>query len=174
MSTAQKDTAAIADEFQTPWMEYLHMQQPKPTNATGVKVHLTALDANGNTEEIGTVTSDVEGNFRILWTPPIEGAYTVYATFAGSESYYGSSAETSLGVSPAASAAAALVTPIPTQTPTTAITPTAAPTATIAPTPSPVVIPPTSATPITTYVAIGAAVIIIIAVAAVLTLRRRK
>jgi len=36
-----------------------------------------------------------------MWTPPSEGEYKVYATFDGSESYYGSYGVTSLGVTKA-------------------------------------------------------------------------
>jgi hypothetical protein len=160
-----------------PWMEYLYMQKPMPNDATGVKVHLTALDSNSNTEDLGVVTSDTSGLYSLMWTPPITGKYTITATFEGSNSYWPSSSETAIGVTEPIVAPAIVVTatPAPTQpavvTPTP-IQPTVAPT--LAPTPSPVIIPPTSATPITTYVAIGAAVIIIIAIAAALTLRRRK
>ncbi len=167
-SSAQKGTPAISDASMTSWMEYLHMQQPKPTNATGVKIHLTALDSNGNTEEIGAVTSDVEGNFKALWTPPIEGAYTVYATFTGSESYYGSSAETVLGVSPSVSPI--VVTSAPTQT----TAPTQTPVQSTSPSPSAIIIPPTSDTTTTTYVALGSALIVIMAAAAALILRKRR
>ena len=40
--------------------------------------------------------------FTYTWTPDIEGSYTVVATFAGSESYYPSSAESSFTVMAAA------------------------------------------------------------------------
>ena len=88
-------TPAIADDSMGSWMEYLYQQQPKPTNATGVPVHLTAIDPNGNFQDIGTATSDITGNYAISWTPPVPGIYTVTATFEGSNSYYSSSAETS-------------------------------------------------------------------------------
>jgi outer membrane protein assembly factor BamB len=167
-------TPAIADQFMQSWMEYLYEQQAKPTNAFGVVVHLTAVDPNGNYQDIGNVTSDITGHYGLMWTPPVPGYYTFTATFAGSNSYYGSSAETGLGVGQAAAPAASVVTPVPTQAPTAAITPTVAPTATIAQTPSPVVIPPTSAVPTATYIAIGVAAVVVIAVAAALVLRRRK
>ena len=120
-STGAKDTPAIADESMTKWMEYLYMQQEIPGNATGVPVKLTAIDPNGNTQDIGTVTSDMSGMFKKMWTPPVPGEYTVIASFEGSESYYASYAETAIGVSVAPS-------PAPTATPTS--TPTATPTAT--------------------------------------------
>jgi outer membrane protein assembly factor BamB len=34
---------AVSDESMSVWMEYVYMQKPKPTDVTGVKVHLTAL-----------------------------------------------------------------------------------------------------------------------------------
>jgi outer membrane protein assembly factor BamB len=87
-------TAAIADKYMSQWMQYLYLQQPKPTDATGVSVTLTALDANGNIEDVGTTTSDAAGNFAFTWAPPIPGQYTVFAKFTGSDSYYSSNAET--------------------------------------------------------------------------------
>jgi outer membrane protein assembly factor BamB len=89
-----KGTPAISDASMSAWMEYLYMQQSEPTNATGVPVILTAIDPNGNTQNIGTVTSDILGNFAIAWTPPVPGLYTVIANFVGTNSYYGSIAET--------------------------------------------------------------------------------
>jgi hypothetical protein len=83
----------VSDESMTPWMEYLYMQQPCPPNVTGVPVSIDVLDSNGNYRNIGTTTSDGSGGFRLTWTPDISGDYTVVASFAGSESYYPSSAE---------------------------------------------------------------------------------
>jgi hypothetical protein len=91
----------IADESMSPWMEYVYMQQSKPTNATGVTVKLEVVDANGNYRTIGTTTSDASGKFSYTWKPDIEGTYYVIATFAGSESYWPSNAETSFVVDPA-------------------------------------------------------------------------
>jgi outer membrane protein assembly factor BamB len=168
-SSAQKGTPAIADESMTPWMEYIHMQQPKPTNAKGVKVHLTAIDPNGNYQDIGIVTSTINGNFNAMWTPPVEGAYTITAAFEGSEAYYASSAETSMGVGPAASPAA-IVSPSPSATPASS----PAPTQIVSPSPSAIVPPPTSPNTATTYIAIAVAVVIIVVTAAALILRKRK
>ena len=154
------------------------MQKPKPTNATGVQVHLTAIDPNDNYQDIGYATTDNNGNYGILWTPPVEGLYKVIATFAGTESYGDSDATTYMGVGPAQTAAtpAVVITaPPPTATPTNPATnPTPSSTATVAPTPSPVVVPPTSVAPVATYIAIGVVVIIVIAAAAALALRKRK
>ncbi len=105
-SSGAKDTAAIADEYQTPWMEYLYMQRSMPTNATGVTVTLSVIDANNNYREIGQTTSDANGFYSFNWTPDIEGKYTVYASFAGSESYWSSNAETAFYVSAAPQATA--------------------------------------------------------------------
>jgi len=168
---------AISDASQEAFMEYVYEQQAMPTNATGVPVTLTALDSNGNIEQIGTATSDVSGFYSFVWTPPITGKYTVTATFEGSNSYGGSSAETAINIANAPAAFVAPTpaqTPAPSQAPTATLAPTSAPTQTIAPTPSPVIIPPANAAPTATYIAIGLAIIIIIAAAAAITLRRRK
>jgi hypothetical protein len=85
--------ACVSDASMTDWMEYVYMQQQCPANVTGVQVTLNVLDANGNYRQIGTATSDSSGMFALTWTPDISGDYTVYASFAGSQSYYGSSAE---------------------------------------------------------------------------------
>ena len=84
----------VSDASMTGWMEYVYMQQPMPTNATGVPVTISVVDSNGNYRQIGTTTSDTSGTFGFTWTPDIPGQYTVIATFAGSQSYYGSSSET--------------------------------------------------------------------------------
>jgi len=173
-SPGAKGTPAIADASQEAWMEYLYEQQAQPANATGVLVHVTAMDPNGNSQDLGNTTSDASGNYALMWTPPVPGIYKVTASFTGSNAYYGSSAEIAFGVSKASSVAP-LVTAAPASTtaPTNAPTqaPTQAPTA--APTPSPVVIPPASAAPTATYIAIGLAVVIIVAAAAAIALRRK-
>jgi hypothetical protein len=98
-------TPAIADEYMSEWMEYLYMQQPCPQNVQGVEVKLETLDPNGNFYEIGTVTSDASGMYKLLWEPPVPGEYTIIATFKGSESYWSSFAETAIGVTEAPSPA---------------------------------------------------------------------
>jgi hypothetical protein len=169
-----KGVPVMSDEDMTAWMQYVYMQQSKPTNAKGVKVHLTATDPNGNFQDIGTATSNILGNYAIDWTPPVPGLYTVTATFEGSESYYTSEAGTSFVVSEAA-APQVVVTPTPTATqpPTTPASPTPIPTP-VSPSPTEAVTPPTSAEPTATYIAVGIAVIVIVAVAAALVLKRRK
>ena len=89
---------AMADESMSAWMEYLYQQQPLPSNAKGVEVTIDAVDGNGNFRNIGTAVSDVSGAYSLMWTPDIPGKYTVIATFAGSNSYYASYAETTFGV----------------------------------------------------------------------------
>jgi outer membrane protein assembly factor BamB len=94
---------AIADEYMTEWMEYVYMQKQCPEYYTGVDVKLETFDPNGNFYEIGTVTCDASGKFKLMWEPPVPGEYTIYATFEGSESYYTSYAETAIGVDEAPS-----------------------------------------------------------------------
>jgi hypothetical protein len=93
---------AVSDASMTQWMEYVYMQKPKPTDVTGVPVSIDVVDANGNYRNIGKTTTDSSGTFSYPWTPDIEGKYTVIASFAGSESYWPSSAENSFVVSSAA------------------------------------------------------------------------
>ena len=99
---------AMSDASMEGWMEYVYMQKPKPKDAIGVPVTIDVIDSNNNYRNIGTATSDASGMFTFSWTPDIEGDFKVVATFAGSESYWPSSAETSFVVDP--------TTP-PTQTP---------------------------------------------------------
>ena len=84
----------VSDASMTGFMEYVYMQQPRPTNLTGVPISIDVIDANGNYRNIGTTTSDGSGTFVLNWTPDIPGAFKVIATFSGSESYYPSNAET--------------------------------------------------------------------------------
>jgi outer membrane protein assembly factor BamB len=103
---------AVADDSMSDWMLYLYKQFPRPTNATGVEVTLDAIDPNNNFVHIGTATSDSSGTFSFMWEPEVPGKYTVIATFAGSEAYYASYAQTAIGVEEAPEA-----TPGPTPTP---------------------------------------------------------
>jgi len=93
---------AVSDESQTPWMLYVYKNFERPLNATGVSIELSVVDANGNYRNIGTATSDADGFFNYNWKPDIEGAYTLYASFAGSKAYWPSHAVTSFAVDPAA------------------------------------------------------------------------
>jgi hypothetical protein len=107
---------AVSDEDQQVWMEYLYSQQAMPTDAEGVEVVLETLDPNGNFYEIGRTTSDANGLFSYMFTPEVPGKYTIIATFEGSNSYYGSCAETAIGVTDAPEASP---TPTPSPAPMT-------------------------------------------------------
>ena len=93
---------AMSDANMGLWMEYVYMQKPKPTDAVGVPVRIDVVDSNGNYRTIGTAVSDASGMFYLSWKPDIEGDYKVIATFAGSESYWPSSAETAFVIDEAA------------------------------------------------------------------------
>jgi outer membrane protein assembly factor BamB len=82
----------VSDASMTQFMEAVYEQQPMPTNVTGVPVTIAVTDSNGNHYNIGTVTTNANGFYSLTWTPIIPGNYTVTATFAGTQSYYGSSA----------------------------------------------------------------------------------
>ena len=103
--------AAVSDDSQSQWMLYVYKQFEMPTNATGVPVTISVVDANGNFREIGTTTSDSSGSYSLSWMPDIAGKYTVIASFAGSKAYYGSYDQTFFVVDEAA----ATVIPQPTQ-----------------------------------------------------------
>jgi outer membrane protein assembly factor BamB len=105
----------VSDASMSQWMEYVYMQQPMPTNMTGVPVTLSVIDSNGNNRQIGTTTTTASGTFGFTWTPNIQGNYTVTAAFAGTQSYYGSTADTYFY------ATASPATPAPTATPVTGL-----------------------------------------------------
>ncbi len=153
-------TPAISDEYMTQWMEYLYMQHQKPENARGVELHLVAIDSNCNTHEIGTLTSDILGNYATEWTPPVSGLYTVIATFEGSKSYFSSQAGTFFVVSDEASPIVG--------------TPTTSTSQATSPSPSMAVQPSVGGDATTTYVVVASVVIIIIVAVAAVLLRRRK
>jgi len=106
---------AIADSNMSAWMLHVYKQFEKPTDVTGVPVDIYALDANNNYRHLGTTTSDLSGYYSLDWCPDVPGKYTVYATFAGSAGYYGSSATTAFVVDPAPEAS-----PAPTESPPSA------------------------------------------------------
>jgi outer membrane protein assembly factor BamB len=138
----------VSDASMSPFMEAVYMQQPMPNNLTGVPVTLSVTDSNGNHYNIGTaITNPLTGFYSLTWTPVIPGNFTVTATFAGTQSYYGSYANTAFYASPAAS------TPAPTASPVSGLAST------------------------TTVMDIGVAIIIVIvicvAVLAVLMMRKR-
>jgi hypothetical protein len=106
---------AVADASMSDWMLYVYKQFPSfPANCTGVEVTLDAVDPNGNFVHIGTVTSDASGLFHYAWkTPNVPGEYTVIATFAGTNGYWASYAETAMYVQEAPSATPPPQYPVP-------------------------------------------------------------
>ncbi len=84
----------VSDDSMEQFMAAVYMQQPMPTNSTGVPVTISVTDSNGNYYPIGTTTTTPSGFYSLSWTPTITGDFKVTATFAGTESYYGSSATT--------------------------------------------------------------------------------
>jgi hypothetical protein len=104
---------AVSDESVSAWMEYVYMQKPLPDNVTGVEVVLETLDPNGNFYEIGRATTDASGLYSYMFTPEVPGKYTIIASFKGSESYWGSHAETAIGVNEAPQASPTPTPPPP-------------------------------------------------------------
>ncbi len=100
-------------------MAYIYQQAALPTNATGVEVNIDAIDPNGNFVTLGTTHSDSTGLYAFAITPSMLsaglGAYTVIATFHGSNSNYPSYSESSFYVNAGPSA-----TNAPTPTPSSA------------------------------------------------------
>jgi len=120
VGTAQPEQAAdfphgvpcTSDASMSQWMSYVYQQQPKPTNFTGVPVEISVLDSNRNNRVIGTTTTNANGFYSLTWIPDIPGNFTVTATFTGTQSYYGSSANTAFFAGPAAATVAPTVTPL--------------------------------------------------------------
>ncbi len=105
----------VSDDSMTGLMEAAYEQQPLPSNLTGVPINVYVLDSNNNYRSIGTTTSNALGDWGLTWTPDISGNYTVYAVFAGTNAYYGSTASTYLY------AGAPHATAVPTATPATGL-----------------------------------------------------
>jgi hypothetical protein len=100
-----------SDASMSAWMSYVYQQQGEPTNFTGVTVTLTAIDPNHNFITLGNATTDETGSYHLAWTPPsVPGTYTVTATFAGTNGYWPSNAETAMYVQ---SAPTVVPTPVP-------------------------------------------------------------
>ena len=102
----------VSDASMTQFMEAVYMQQPVPHDITGVPVTFTVIDSNGNYRTIGTTTTNGLGDYSFTWKPDITGNYTVYATFAGTQSYYGSTASTGFYASSPAATSAPTATPL--------------------------------------------------------------
>ena len=109
-TTTVKGVPCVSENSMDSWMKYLYMQQSLPTNAEGVTVSLDALDPNNNFIHIGTATTDLSGQYSYVFTPQVSGKYIVIASFAGTQSYGLSSAETAINI---ANSAAATNTPTP-------------------------------------------------------------
>jgi hypothetical protein len=105
-----------ADSSMTDWMGYVYQQLPQPADFTGVDVTISVLDSNNNPRTLGTVTTDSTGAYNLVWTPDISGNFTVFATFAGTNGYWPSKAETIFNMVEAP----ATPTPQPTAPPTMA------------------------------------------------------
>jgi hypothetical protein len=117
-SAAQPNTPAVSDASMATWMDYLHFQMPidgiyHNAVVNGVPVSIDALDPNNNVVHIGTATSDQSGTYSFTWTPTTTGTYKISASFAGSDSYGSSSAETAAVI-----VAEHAVSPTPTSSPT--------------------------------------------------------
>ncbi len=145
-SPAQPGTACVSKESMSGMMEYIHMQHQMPASVIGVPVSIDAVDPNGNFVHVGDATSDSTGRYQLVWEPTMDGNYQIIATFMGDESYGSSYASTS-----------AIVAQAPQATPstTTAIN-----------------FEPVNNTTTTTVIAGVIAIIIAIAVATVLNLRK--
>jgi hypothetical protein len=136
---------AVSDDNQTAWMEYVYMQNPRPTDTIGVPVSIDIIDPNNNFVHIGDAVSDYSGHYSFQITSsmtPVTGKYTVIATYAGSNSYWPSYTESSFTVDPAPAA-----------------------------TPGPQYPAPIDNT--MTIIAMGIAIIIAVAIAAILILRKK-
>jgi len=99
-----------SDASMKDWMGYVYQQEAEPANFVGVQVQLAVLDSNGNHYPVGTATTDQSGSYSLTWTPTISGNYTVFATFAGTNGYWPSTAEDHFTVMQAST-----TTPAPTQ-----------------------------------------------------------
>jgi hypothetical protein len=103
---------AVSDESMSEWMAYVYKNLPRPTDVKGAEVVVYVLDSNDNYYEIARTVADSNGVYNCEFVPPVPGKYSVYATFEGSNSYYGSVAETTIVVEDALPA-----TPPPTPEP---------------------------------------------------------
>jgi hypothetical protein len=146
------NVACVSDSSMDTYMNYIYDQQPidgmyHNMTVTGVPVTITAIDPNGNVVTLGSTTSDESGTYAFTWQPTMAGQYTITASFAGSNAYGSSWAETH----------AVVVAPQATSTPTATTT-----TAGLATT-----------TDLMTYIVVAViAMIIAVAIATVLILRK--
>ena len=116
-SPAQEGKPCVSASSMATQMEYLHLQMPigglwGNETLTGVPVSLDAIDPNGNSVHIATITSEgYSGTYAYTWTPQIPGDYQVTATFNGDDSY-GSSFATAYATVTQAPSTTATPTPI--------------------------------------------------------------
>jgi outer membrane protein assembly factor BamB len=100
-----KGVPAVSDESMTDWMLYVYKQFENPMTrgitVKGVQVSIDVMYPNGTSIHVGDAVSDSSGMFSYVFTPETAGMYTIYATFAGSKSYYPSYAQTVLYVTEA-------------------------------------------------------------------------
>jgi hypothetical protein len=151
MSPNQPSTPCVSDASMATWMDYLNMQMPidglyHNITVTGVPISINTVDSNNNFVHIGDTTSDISGTYSFKWTPTIAGDYKISATFAGTNAYGSSYAETAATV-----ANAQVASPTPT-VPSNAAT---------------------AADVTTNIVAVGIAIIIAIAIVGALILRKK-
>ena len=106
---------AVSDADMSNWMLYVYKQFERPADIMGVEVIVSVIDPNNNCYEVGRTTSDADGGFKLMFTPEVPGEYTVIATFSGSKAYWPSHSQTYLGVEEALAA-----TPEPTSQPSSA------------------------------------------------------
>lgn len=102
-----------SDASMRDWMAYVYQQKPLADNFTGVDVTVIAVDPNNNYQTLGTATTDATGTYVLQYTPPVEGKYSITATFAGTNGYWPSEATTAFAVD----AAAPTQAPVETQPP---------------------------------------------------------
>jgi drug/metabolite transporter superfamily protein YnfA len=88
----------ISDANMGDWMGYVYQQQPIPADAVGVNVTISVLDPNNNMYDVATATSDTSGFYSATFVPQVPGRYTVIVSFAGTNGYWPSHAETALNV----------------------------------------------------------------------------
>jgi len=101
-----------SDSIMKDWMAYVYQQQPEPINFVGVPVTIAVTDSNHNSYSIGTTTTNPNGFYSLTWTPTIPGNFTVTATFAGTNGYWPSSANTAFYAGPATATPAPTATPV--------------------------------------------------------------
>jgi hypothetical protein len=167
----------VADISMDTWMAYLYtIGTTGPgvdlSTVKGVEVTLKAVGSDGSVINIGTVKANANGFYTMMWSPPgKDTVYTIRASFGGSDAYYPSYSDASIGVT--AAPVSPIVTPTPTPTPTVTASPIVTPT--VAPTPTPTTPAGPGGLPASAMYAIAAAIVVIVIVAvAALALRRRK